>query len=377
MGNIFLDDEPKKTLLKRSLTSINNNPEDRLPTLDTLREVSSKVGYTSMINVFTNQIMDNGANTFVLEKNISLKEDEILKAITNQGYSIIVYLDRYYNDEYYFIVKCHDGFKTYVYGYISIFDNNDYNKIEFFGDNELYNVINTLPIYDVFSIYRIYDYVDNGGYAISDNEKKISSTSKYVASSYNEKIPNPNVLLTEWLVSKAKVMLLYGDPGTGKSSYVLQMISNHKGRIYLVDKHSVLTRPAFIDYIAALPDNSIVVIEDADMFLMERKEGNDQMSSLLNLTSGIAERNIRFIFITNLEKLSDIDDGLLRPGRLYKNIHFKPHHRNNVQNVRLGLGMSLVSDEYLHSKEHFTLAEIVFYEDGKTQFKKTSFGFNS
>lgn len=63
---------------------------------------------------------------------------------------------------------------------------------------------------------------------------------------------------------------------------------------------------------------SIILIEDADILLKSRKEGNSAMQELLNDTDGISSNSSRkIIFTTNQSNLNEIDFGLTRNGRCF------------------------------------------------------------
>jgi SpoVK/Ycf46/Vps4 family AAA+-type ATPase len=116
--------------------------------------------------------------------------------------------------------------------------------------------------------------------------------------------------------------LLYGDPGTGKtfySKYLISLLCNDKDIIYvpsfLIEQ---LSNPDFISFIEN-NKNSILIIEDAEFVLSKREDNyNSQaVSNLLNITSGLLNdiSGIQVIATFNMKK-ENIDDALLRPGRL-------------------------------------------------------------
>lgn len=123
--------------------------------------------------------------------------------------------------------------------------------------------------------------------------------------------------------SDSGLYLLYGQPGTGKTSFIKTVLSKVKNK-------AIYITPGFADQLAS-PDligmlmdhpGSILIIEDAETVLMKRQADNSNaVSNLLNLTDGFPADFLKLnIICTFNTKLDDIDPALLREGRL-KGIH--------------------------------------------------------
>jgi len=183
-----------------------------------------------------------------------------------------------------------------------------------------------------------------------------------------------NALLADFIASDETVLILMGKPGTGKSCGISAGITALNLLPVYAKKTEVVTHEKFVDslfsycdqlmeqlegskkrerallfkertfldealpkYFAGLGRNisdgvrekqkdliPIAVVEDADLLLRPRSEGNEQMQELLNITDGIGSRfNRKVIFTTNLENTDHIDSALLRPGRCYGAFLFK------------------------------------------------------
>lgn len=170
-------------------------------------------------------------------------------------------------------------------------------------------------------------------------------------------------LLTEFIQSDESVLILMGPPGTGKSSLVaagieaLDLLPIYAKRAdAIMDKNFVnFVFKASDEYMAKIagtaakarsdlfketladereflarkmlfeakkevetPKVPIIVVEDADLLLAPRSEGNLIMAELLNETDGIGSNHTRkIIFTTNLTNTKGIDAALMRPGRCY------------------------------------------------------------
>lgn len=198
---------------------------------------------------------------------------------------------------------------------------------------------------------------------------------KYINGVYPNVPVTPLELLDEWNQSDSRCLLFWGPAGTGKSSFTTQMLS-HRGytNLAIVDDSQLYTNPMLITAVRELPDGSTVVFEDCDILLESRADGNKQMSALLGIISGISERKIQFVFITNLRNLNDVDEALRRPGRTHRAIEFRAFTRNEVNIVRVAIGQGELRDEIIEEQKEWTLAEIVHYGEGA---KASKFGFNA
>jgi hypothetical protein len=130
-----------------------------------------------------------------------------------------------------------------------------------------------------------------------------------------------------------RVVLFDGPPGNGKSFAIRALLKAVPDAIFVMlppNLVSSLSGPGMVSLLIQHQEESrpiILVIEDADECLVSR--GSDNMgsiSALLNLSDGIlgATLNLRIIATTNAGSLNngqDLDQALVRPGRLCRRIH--------------------------------------------------------
>ena len=117
------------------------------------------------------------------------------------------------------------------------------------------------------------------------------------------------------------IILLHGDPGTGKTSYIKHLTSLIKEKDILFIPPSMaemLSEPSIIPFLMD-HKNSILIIEDAERVISDR-EGNGSpagVSNILNLTDGILGDclSIQIVATFNMKR-EKIDKALLRKGRL-------------------------------------------------------------
>lgn len=117
------------------------------------------------------------------------------------------------------------------------------------------------------------------------------------------------------------IILLHGDPGTGKTSYIKYLTSlvTEKDILFIPPSMAeMLSEPSIIPFLME-HKNSILIIEDAERVISDR-EGKGSpagVSNILNLTDGILGDclSIQIVATFNMKR-ERIDQALLRKGRL-------------------------------------------------------------
>ena len=151
------------------------------------------------------------------------------------------------------------------------------------------------------------------------------------------------------------LIILHGDPGTGKTTYIKHLISKISKRKIFVSPNmtNVISSPSFIRALDKRP-NSVLIIEDAESVLMTREEGrNDAVSNLLNLSDGLLADcfNIQIICTFNTP-LENIDPALLRKGRLIARYEFPKLSKERAKAIAAQLGAEI------EEKEDMSLADV-------------------
>lgn len=151
--------------------------------------------------------------------------------------------------------------------------------------------------------------------------------------------------VNKYINSKESVLILIGSPGTGKTSLIRYIISQYmktkkknkttptarcvldnddaNGSVYYTADTTVLERDdMFISF--ATNQDGIMVMEDIDLHLTSRSDGNVFMYKLLGASDGLMKNiNRKIIISTNLSNVKDIDDALIRPGRCFDVLNTK------------------------------------------------------
>lgn len=168
-----------------------------------------------------------------------------------------------------------------------------------------------------------------------------------------------------------RLTIINGPPGGGKTYMLRSLISEcppHVHKIILPSNMvSSLDGPSITPVLLNLRENDtmaglqppiVFFIEDADECLVTRDRGNmSSVSTLLNLCDGIVGQllDIRIVATTNADKL-DIDEALLRPGRLSSHLEINYLTKEKALNLYAKLTDGKVLENWETRK--YTVAEI-------------------
>ena len=178
--------------------------------------------------------------------------------------------------------------------------------------------------------------------------------------------------IDDYLNSQASVLILIGLPGTGKTTFIKNLIHRSGGNAKVAyDEKVMMDDNLFAGFID--DDSRFLVMEDADAFLQSRTDGNTMMHKFLNVSDGlISAADKKMVFSTNLPKITDIDPALIRPGRCFDVLEFRPLTRKEAEAVVKETGNGTVPD-----KDSITLAEIFSQQPSEGTRRKKGIGFTS
>jgi hypothetical protein len=168
---------------------------------------------------------------------------------------------------------------------------------------------------------------------------------------YNDDFAEMNSIIMEAMATdKSGLILLHGAPGTGKTSYIKNLISRFSTRTFIFIQNEFikdLLNPDFISFLLK-NRNSILIIEDAEKVITSREYLSESsvVSTILQLTDGLFSDylNIKIIctFNTNIER---VDKALLRKGRMIANYEFKPLSKEKTNKILKARGYTVTDKE--------------------------------
>ncbi|KAI8066466.1 BCS1 N terminal-domain-containing protein [Gongronella butleri] len=122
--------------------------------------------------------------------------------------------------------------------------------------------------------------------------------------------------------------LLFGTPGSGKTSFVYSLAGELGLNIYVINlSNKSLTDDTLAELVCDTPSRCILLIEDVDAAFVQRtrmegsKDNNITFSGLLNSIDGVSAQEGRILCMTT-NHIDRLDDALIRPGRIDMRIHF-------------------------------------------------------
>lgn len=168
----------------------------------------------------------------------------------------------------------------------------------------------------------------------------------------------------DFMKSSASILLLIGPPGTGKTTFIRGMLQHTNSSATLTYDANILEKDyVFASFIEG--DKSVLILEDADMFLKSRKEGNTMMHKFLNVGDGlVTTRGKKMIFSTNLPSIKDIDPALVRPGRCYDILNFSELNQEQAEKLATKVGVTLNG-----KRDKWSIADIFFNDSSGNKFK--------
>lgn len=229
--------------------------------------------------------------------------------------------------------------------------------------SELYNILGLLKGVKrpsvaknkIFIVYRGMHGFDKIGFNVNKLNVNLEEN-------YNDDFPDMSEKIIEGLNSKNKtnLVILSGEPGTGKTTYIRYLTSRLKKNVIFISPDMVdsITDPGFIPFLMQNND-SILIIEDAEPALEKRGNGgrSSAVSNVLNLTDGLLSDCLKISIVATFNTgVKNIDEALTRKGRLLMNYKFEKLSAEKSKKL-----LEKNGHKEVEVKEPMTLAEIYFY----------------
>ena len=156
-----------------------------------------------------------------------------------------------------------------------------------------------------------------------------------------------NKFVDNYLASSTALVNLYGVAGSGKSTLATKMATRATDRTVILVDNALFYRDAGLaqQLIAKVRELSsegekpFLILEEVDKHIQEKTDGNDFLTQLLSLTSGVLKTDVKIACLSNLNSATKILDALQRSGRSYANVEFIKHTPEQAAACRKAMGM--------------------------------------
>jgi len=213
---------------------------------------------------------------------------------------------------------------------------------------------------------------DKNGYNLQQLPIKTKDIS--IDENYNSDIPDKQIV--DFINSdESGIAILHGNPGTGKSTYIRNLIYRTSKEFIFLDKNvlSNITDSSLINLFLK-HENAVIVLEDCEDLIAKGRTSNPFISTILNLSDGIVGDSMRFKFICTFNiDIGEIDDAILRKGRMKIKYEFTSLSEDKTLKLLKKLYPEI---EIPKNVGPMPLSDIYNYKDSNGNKKKETMGFH-
>lgn len=259
--------------------------------------------------------------------------------------------------------------KSLIVLYVEVMSNaNEYIKyvvrIHSEERNELESIYQVLegyfPKLSENIVCEVHWFYDSGRYDYQTIIEMLSDTIHAEAYPFIQNFEN---VIRDYVASDESVLLLIGEPGTGKSRlirYIIKKLAEYRNKNHIKVYYSASNNVLDNDSMYGDFRNSnaeAIILEDADLLLSSRTDGNNVMTRLLAASDSFinTSTNKKIIMTTNLSGLHNTDAALLRPGRCFGVIETRKFTRDEAKVL---LDKIAANNTIALENEFYTLAEV-------------------
>lgn len=216
---------------------------------------------------------------------------------------------------------------------------------------------------------------DSGYYTMSS---EINAVNIDIDNNYNDDFKPIYEDIVNFLESeerKSGLIVLNGDPGTGKTYFIRHLITKCPNNYILIPPSiaSNLASPEFMTFLVENKD-SVFILEDCESVIKDRSIADfaNAVSAVLNMSDGLMSDifNGKFICTFNAD-ISSVDEAILRKGRCFAEYEFGKLDKKKATKLLRSLGNDV------DAESDMTLADIYNYDvknvEGAKSNKKIGF----
>lgn len=219
------------------------------------------------------------------------------------------------------------------------------------------------------------------GNDIELNEYKIQASKIDFNLMYHDDfLPVSEHIVDQLKHSSKGIVLLHGEPGTGKTNYIKRLTSQISEKKFIFVPTTMIaqmTEPYFINFLIE-NRNAILIFEDCENYISERNSYNsytDVVASILNLADGILSDVVECQIICTFNAAIDqIDSALLRKGRLIAEYCFKPLPIEKVNAYLQSIHSEQRVEQPMVLTDMINIANSAYKEEKKSE---SSIGFST
>tara|TARA_Y100000741_G_C18243013_1_gene554370 strand:- start:81 stop:1295 length:1215 start_codon:yes stop_codon:yes gene_type:complete len=204
--------------------------------------------------------------------------------------------------------------------------------LDFFEEARLYDTPKIIPKNNDFITIKQYDLKSYQWIILSKLKKRQLSSVFLDKNIIDNLIDDINKFYKEediyhkYGIPYKRNYLLYGIPGTGKTSLIFAIASYLNMNVSIFNFVPGIDDTTFMKCINNIPNNSILLLEDIDgVFINRSKDYNNNssitFSGILNTLDGMGRKDKLITFMTTNLK-DQLDYALLRPGRIDYKVNF-------------------------------------------------------
>jgi hypothetical protein len=183
----------------------------------------------------------------------------------------------------------------------------------------------------------------------------------------------PYGFMDEYMASTAPILFLTGEPGTGKTSILRDLICSRGLNASATYDENILSHDEmFLNFLTSEKMN-LIIIEDADNILTSRETTkNNLIARFLNFSEGLAKFPAKkIIFTTNLHNFNNVDEALTRSGRCFGVLEAR---KLTFEEAKIASSIACVPVPTI--EKEYTLSDLL-HQDQKYKVKRRVTGFRN